>query len=430
MAEVLLKFVSIKNENIDNKHNSIIPLSTSTINGKKSNISQTEKNSLPYVLPIISVTNVSNLPKPNLSFSTTNNNDPKLQYRLVPLGNKMSSVAIQTPKRPSSNKLGRSNTFSVQQKLHTKSSNLNYRHTPITTTTFRPPTAGWRQTTNASPIRPPSTPYLYIVNSSTSNNQIVSAKPLIQRISSVRHDEVRQHSESTFSDYSRPSDYTDRIHSSNQTVAQYGHFLAYLRRKSVARLRRKQQGDTDSNTERDTNTTSVHSKHQLQQVPITIPQQKLKSCISPTLATNSNSSFGDCIVPINNNGKASSTPVTEQRNSAKKIPDKPPSAPWRLELRRSVSSAIDSKYHHRNNQVKPLIEMTNGLTVSKDTSLITPSNSIVDEPVSEKQEKKKKHESCYELQLAGDYLSYVYVSDSGVKYKGQLLSSDELMRKS
>ncbi|CAF0854212.1 unnamed protein product [Didymodactylos carnosus] len=417
MAEVLLKFVSIKNENVDNKHNSIILSSTSTIN-EKSNISQTEKNSSSYTLPIISVTSTSDLPILN-SISTARNAEDKIKYRLSPLKKKMSPDVVQTPKRSDCRKIARSNTFSVHPQSQTKPPTSYYRQAPIATTAFRPTTVNWRQIAATSPTRPPSTQYLYIISSSTPNGQITCTKPLTQRSPSTRHDEAHQYHETTYSDNFQSSSCIEHTYSSNQTMAQYGHFLAYLRQKSVARIKRKKKySDTNSNNEQDIETPLINLKQQQQ-----ILQQKPKLSISTSLANNSSLLFSDFSVPIINTGKTSSTSIIEQRNNMKKTADKLPSTPWRLELRRSASSIIDTRYSISSNQIKPLNEMSNYLTINKDASLITPSNSIVDEPMSEKQE-KKTHESCYELQLAGDSLSYVYVSDSGIKYEGELLQSN------
>ena len=49
----------------------------------------------------------------------------------------------------------------------------------------------------------------------------------------------------------------------------------------------------------------------------------------------------------------------------------------------------------------------------------TPHNSFVIDPLAATQRKR----SSYELQITGDMLNYCYVSDSGVKYQGQLLST-------
>jgi hypothetical protein len=58
------------------------------------------------------------------------------------------------------------------------------------------------------------------------------------------------------------------------------------------------------------------------------------------------------------------------------------------------------------------------LLPSHTSVLITPTNSIVDEVIIAPTKK-----APYELELSGDMLNYCYVSDSGVKYQGQLLST-------
>ncbi|CAF5136292.1 unnamed protein product, partial [Rotaria sp. Silwood1] len=52
------------------------------------------------------------------------------------------------------------------------------------------------------------------------------------------------------------------------------------------------------------------------------------------------------------------------------------------------------------------------------SAVITPTNSVVDDIA-----KLSTVKAPYELQLSGDMLNYCYVSDSGVKYQGQLLST-------
>jgi hypothetical protein len=58
------------------------------------------------------------------------------------------------------------------------------------------------------------------------------------------------------------------------------------------------------------------------------------------------------------------------------------------------------------------------LLLSHTSVLVTPTNSVVDETTISPTKK-----APYELQLSGDMLNYCYVSDSGVKYQGQLLST-------
>ena len=57
-------------------------------------------------------------------------------------------------------------------------------------------------------------------------------------------------------------------------------------------------------------------------------------------------------------------------------------------------------------------------TLSKNSALTTVNNPIMDENA-----KLSTIKAPYELQLSGDTLHYCYVSDSGVKYQGQLLST-------
>ena len=185
---------------------------------------------------------------------------------------------------------------------------------------------------------------------------------------------------------------------------QYNHFLAYLRRQSLARLRRRQEQDEGNND--NVETTVIFN-------PIKPVSQPFQSTSNLSLSTS---------VP-----DTSSTP--SMSFSAKRKGR--PLSSYR-QLPRS-SSTLTGPYRLNSNQSSPLRQMTTTISVphvatkkiaedhsaplASSSLLITPANSVVDETVT------TLKKAPYELQLAGDMLNYCYVSDSGVKYQGQLLST-------
>jgi len=161
----------------------------------------------------------------------------------------------------------------------------------------------------------------------------------------------------------------------------YGHFLAYLRRQSLARLRRKQQenkDNTDTKMRLNSSKKLSQSFHSITNVSLgTLPSETLK------------------MPPISLRSKQNARPLSPYRplqRSSSLIPTN-----YRLNLNQSSSTKKTS-----DDQL-PVLPSKSGL--------ITRTNSIVDE------------KSPYELHLNGDMLSYCYISDSGVTYQGELLST-------
>lgn len=184
---------------------------------------------------------------------------------------------------------------------------------------------------------------------------------------------------------------------------QYSHFLAYLRRQSLARLRRKQEqeaGNTDT-------------------IEATIKLNSNKPS-TQSLQSRSNSSLGTSILDV---ASMSSISLTAKRRT------RPTSAYHR---QRRPSSSMQTNYRLSLNQ-SPLARrpppstpstQTPRNNPSNDPSTIippqatntTPANSVIEETA-----KLPSIKAPYELELSGDMLNYCYVSDSGVKYQGQLL---------
>ncbi|UJR36474.1 hypothetical protein I4U23_029198 [Adineta vaga] len=231
------------------------------------------------------------------------------------------------------------------------------------------------------------TRYLYVVNASGNSHRTPSTQP-----HNINLNSVPLHQQShilTSSSVSQPHPH-------------YGHFLAYLRRQSLARLRRKQEQQeldgaesVDTTITSNTNKTSSHSLHSISNLSLGI----LTSDVTSMPAMSSTS-------------KQKPRPITPHR-----------------QLQRS-SSSLPTNYRLKLNQSLPLRQITS-LDIEKEKtanthSLLlpmkadssTPANSLVSEANA-----SSTNKTPYEVNLSGDMLSYCYVSDSGVTYQGQLLSS-------
>jgi hypothetical protein len=185
---------------------------------------------------------------------------------------------------------------------------------------------------------------------------------------------------------------------------QYGHFLAYLRRQSLARIRRKQQEGSLDGIETNVSFNSTRST-------------------LPVFQSTSNTSLGTFT------SETSSMPTINLQPKRKIRP----LSSYRL-LQRSLSSSLSTNYRLNLNQTPPPLKTfapspsprsftkkpsdDQSLLLTHTSVLITPTNSVVDETIISPTKK-----APYELQLSGDMLNYCYVSDSGVKYQGQLLST-------
>jgi hypothetical protein len=180
---------------------------------------------------------------------------------------------------------------------------------------------------------------------------------------------------------------------------QYGHFLAYLRRQSLARMRRKQQQQQqDEEGNIDNVETAV----------------TLNSTRPPSQLFQSTSNMSFCTTTSPETTSMPTIPLPLKRKTR-------PLSSYR-QLQRA-SSSLPLNYRLNLNQSPPLKPPSSPRTPSKQpsieqSSLFTPTNSVVDEKILAPTKK-----APYELQLSGDMLNYCYVSDSGVKYQGQLLST-------
>ncbi|CAF0735437.1 unnamed protein product [Adineta steineri] len=283
------------------------------------------------------------------------------EYRLQVSSPRM----IQTkPRTPSSNRL-----------IASKSS-LNY-PTMITrsTTSF---------CTNYSQYQQDAR-FLYVVN-----------KPEILRhttssgTSNTRLQPLLFHQQSTTSSSSSPP--LPRTH------PQYGHFLAYLRRQSLARLRRKQE-EKEENTDHVDTTISFNSNK--------TTAQSFNSTSNMSLGTTTSETTS--MPTISLTSKQKGRPVSSYNQLQRSSSVMPTN--YRLSLDQSPPI-------RQNSSTTKKISDNHVILSPSKSNLITPTNSLVDETMVSSTEKIP-----YELKLNGDMLSYCYVSDSGVTYQGQLLST-------
>ena len=186
---------------------------------------------------------------------------------------------------------------------------------------------------------------------------------------------------------------------------QYGHFLAYLRRQSLARLRRKQEEQHE-----DVYSDGIE----------TIITFNSNRPTPPLFRSSSNLSFG------------ASSPETSSSMPAISFQSKRKTRPMSsYRLLQRTSSSLPTNYRLNLNQTPPLRQPPpsprifsenrsddHSLLLTPTSIVITPANSVVEETTN-----LPTNKAPYELQLSGDMLNYCYVSDSGVKYQGQLLSS-------
>ena len=147
--------------------------------------------------------------------------------------------------------------------------------------------------------------------------------------------------------------------------SQYNHFVAYLRRQSLARMRRKLEHVENNVDHLDTTITFYPST----------PSALAQAATDLSLLGKHR---GGGRPPASYHPPARSSSL---RHSAAS-PDDPP------------GSFLPSIVSH------------------------TPHNSFVIDPLA-----TQRKRASYELQITGDMLNYCYVSDSGVKYQGQLLST-------
>ncbi|CAF0918632.1 unnamed protein product [Rotaria sp. Silwood1] len=184
----------------------------------------------------------------------------------------------------------------------------------------------------------------------------------------------------------------------------YGHFLAYLRRQSLARIRRKQEQEA-GNIDNVESTIKFHSSKPIVQTfqstshaSLNIATQEILSM--PTMSLTS---------------KRRTRPLSSYQHVRR--PSSPIQTNYRLTLNQSPSLRQPPPPSSPIQQTTTKTTSNEQLHIST-SAVITPTNSVVDDIA-----KLSTVKAPYELQLSGDMLNYCYVSDSGVKYQGQLLST-------
>ena len=228
--------------------------------------------------------------------------------------------------------------------------------------------------------------FFYIVKTPATSYQIASA-----RLRRSSHSPLVLHQQPNFltsSTLLRP-------------YSQYRHFLASLRQQSLARVHRRQQEATGNKDSRE-----IRAKF------------NLTKSISKQIQSTSNPSLG---VFTSESASLSKTPIIPKR--------RPRPLSSYQQLSRSPSS-IPSNYRLTLNQSPPLRQPSLSLQILKrrtldarflslspSSTIITPTNSLADET-----NKLSTVVVPYELELSGGMLNYCYISDSGIKYHGQLLS--------
>jgi hypothetical protein len=238
------------------------------------------------------------------------------------------------------------------------------------------PATGSRPTTSQRPnTHQQNNRLLYVVNTPTLSHRTASAHTPNPKLKSSPSQQQQQQS-----NLSRPH-------------SQYGHFLAYLRRQSLARLRRKQQQEAGNTDNIETTVTLNLNKHPSAQ----------------TFHSPSNYSLGALATDV--------SPMPTISISAKRA-GRPVSCYYQLE--RSLTTYRLSAYPQTPLPRTPKPSTDDQLlSLASSSLLITPRNSVVDDAIMSPIIKP-----AYESHSNDDMLNYNYVSEnSGVKYQGQMLST-------
>ncbi|CAF0770501.1 unnamed protein product [Rotaria sordida] len=300
-------------------------------------------------LPIITVPSFSNFKEKLLRMAT---NKKSITLFNTPIESSMTQIK---PRTISSN---RSNASTKPK------SSLSH---PTTATTTTRPTTSHRTNYQQQQQQQQSTQLLYVVNTPTPSHQSVSPH--------LAHT------------YFNPSPQQHSI--VHRSQYQYGHFLAHLRKQSLARTRRKQQqeqGHTDN-------------------IETTITFNLNKNQTSQTFQSSSNYSIGSLTTD------SSSTPII---SITAKRPERPISN-YR-QFQRSIKNFRLNSIQQSQTQISKDLTEQQLLSLQSSSLLITPRNSVVDETGTSTIIKP----SC-DLHLNDDMLNYCYVSgDSGIKYQGQM----------
>jgi hypothetical protein len=165
---------------------------------------------------------------------------------------------------------------------------------------------------------------------------------------------------------------------------QYEHFLAYLRRQSLARQRRKQQEEEG------------HTDH----VETTITLNLNKQSSTHTFQSTSHNSISSILTDL--------TPVPSMSITAKRTTRLPSS---HRPLHRSITTYPQTPTPTCKTPIDDQIYTSSSV-------LVTPRNSVVDDP---SMPPVSKHHGFH---LNDDMLNYSYVNDENeIKYQGQMLST-------
>jgi hypothetical protein len=175
---------------------------------------------------------------------------------------------------------------------------------------------------------------------------------------------------------------------------QYEHFLAYLRRQSLARLRRKQQEEEGHSDHVETTITlNLNKQHSIQTFQSISHQSISHQSISHQSLSSSNTDL-------------TSIPSIS------------------IKAKRASGLSSPSRLHQRSTSTYPQTPTPMSKTPVDDqlytssSVLVTPRNSVVDDPSMPPMAKP------HGFHLNDDMLNYRYVSDeSGIPYQGHLLST-------
>lgn len=296
-------------------------------------------------LPIISVSSFSNFKEKFIRMASNNNksailSNPSNDARMTSMKSRMPYPT-------------RANSSTV-----TKSS-VNF------------PTANSRPTTSQRPnTQQQNNRLLYVVNTPISSHRTISAQPVNQNLKPSPPPSQQQ------TNFTRPQ-------------SQYGHFLAYLRRQSYARLRRKQAEEAGNTDNIETTVTLNLNKHP--------PTQTFQSSSNHSLA-----SMTADISPrptISITAKRAGRPVSSYN-----------------QLQRSLTTYRLSAYPHTTSKTAIDDQL---LSLSSSSLLITPRNSVVDDEIMSPMTRPP-----YDLHLNNDMLNYCHVNNhTEVKYQGHMLST-------
>jgi hypothetical protein len=254
----------------------------------------------------------------------------------------------------------------TQIKSHVR--NLNRSNASSIPKSFNHPANITRITQQQQPQQQQNPRCLYVLKTATSFQRTVSARIPNQPVSVLQQQQA-----------SAPRPYN-----------QYEHFLAYLRRQSLARQRRKQQEEEG------------HNDH----VETTITLNLNKQSSTHTFQSTSHNSIASLITDL--------TPVPSISITAKPANRLPSS---HRPLHRSISTYPQIPTPICKTPTPTSKTPIDDQMYTSSSVLVTPRNSVADDPAMPPMAKS------HEFHLNEDMLSYSYINDeSEIKYQGHLLS--------